>query len=134
MTTAAERLTVRVRALKAIAKKGELTALKVSQAIGIKHGCKPTLDQEVSRGHLRCKEGEPKKLSNGEFSLNPSAHVYEITAAGKKSLEAGTVNPVRATEAPAKAKKKAAAKKKPAKASKNAAAKADAPTEPTAAA
>ena len=39
-------------ALEALAKGKDLTAGEVQAAVGIGHGLKPTLDQEVGRGHL----------------------------------------------------------------------------------
>lgn len=80
-----DRLTVRVRALKALAKGKNLTATEVQTAIGLGHGLKPTLDQEVERGHLAHAANEKEGR----------AVTYKITAKGLKALENGTVNPVR---------------------------------------
>jgi hypothetical protein len=78
---------VRVRALKAL-KSGDMTASEVRDKIGLGHNLKPTLDQEVERGHLTSVEDTDK------HSL-----VYKLTAAGKKALEAGTVDPSRKVNA-----------------------------------
>jgi DNA-binding PadR family transcriptional regulator len=102
--------TVRVRALKALAKKGEMTAPEIGAAIGLGHGLKPTMDQEVERGHLKVEVREEKR-----------GLVYIITAKGQAALKNGTVDPPRAAgngkpAAKAKAGKKSAkAKAKPAK-------------------
>lgn len=82
---------VRERALKALKSK-DLTASEVQAAIGLGHGLKPTLDQEVTRGHL----------SYAPSKDESNIAVYHLTAAGKKSLENGTVNPPRESKAPAK--------------------------------
>ncbi len=79
-----QRETVRVRALKAL-RKAPLTASEVQAPIGLNHGLKPTLENEVERGNLRHVGGE-----NGKTT-------FSITAAGKKAIEKGTVNPARAT-------------------------------------
>ena len=47
---------VRTRALKALIKKADLNAAEVKAAIGLGHGLKPTLDQEVERGHASAKD------------------------------------------------------------------------------
>ncbi len=74
---------VRVRSLKAIqANKNGLTATEVKVAIGLGHGLKPTLDQEVERGHLK----------NAPHKDDKEVAVYVITAAGSQALKAGTVD------------------------------------------
>lgn len=78
-----KKVTVRVRALKALAKK-PMTAAQTAEAIGLGHGLKPTLDQEVERGHLT---HAPNEDSN--------AVTYKLTAKGKAALEKGTVDPPR---------------------------------------
>lgn len=74
---------VRVRSLEVIAKKN-MTAAQVQAAIGLGHGLKPTLDQEVERGHLKTVLGE-----------EGAATTYSITASGKTALKNGTVDPKR---------------------------------------
>lgn len=76
--------TVRERALQALKKKGPMTAGQISEAIGLDHNLKPTMDQEVERGHLRNAPSEKGNIA-----------MYELTAAGRKALENGTVNPPR---------------------------------------
>jgi hypothetical protein len=93
-------VSVRERALRAIAKGGTMSASEVQEKIGLGHGLKPTLDQEVERGHLKATLGEEGR-----------GHAYAITAAGKKALENGTVNPKREAKAGKKVAKKKAAKK-----------------------
>jgi hypothetical protein len=77
--------TVRVRALEVLGKGKDMTAAEVQAAIKLGHGLKPTLDQEVERGHLTTvtpnEEGGPT--------------TYRITAKGKTALKAGTVDPQR---------------------------------------
>lgn len=74
---------VRVRALKAIqANKNGMTATEVKEAIGLGHGLKPTLDQEVERGHLK----------NAPHKDDKEVAVYVITASGSQALKAGTVD------------------------------------------
>lgn len=80
--------TVRVRALKALAKK-PMTAAQVQEAIGLGHGLKPTLDQEVERGHL----------SHAPNEENGNKTTYKLTAKGAKALKAGTVDPQRGAAA-----------------------------------
>lgn len=79
--------TVRVRALKALKSKGDMTAPQIQETIGLGHGLKPTMDQEVERGHL--------KLT---MSADGHTATYHITAAGVKALEKGTVNPPRGSK------------------------------------
>ena len=76
--------TVRVRALRALLAK-PMTAPEVKAAIALSHGLKPTLDQEVERGHLRY------AAPNEENGVT----VYQITAKGKTALKNGTVDPPR---------------------------------------
>lgn len=76
--------TVRHRAVEAIYKRGEMTAAQIAKSVGIEHGLKPTLDQEVERGHLRYGNNEDIR-----------GVVYDITAKGRKAVEAGTVDPKR---------------------------------------
>ena len=76
--------TVRVRAFKALVPK-DLTAAQVQEAIGLSHSLKPTLDEEVERGHLAY---TPNAEAGGRA-------VYHITAKGKKALKAGTTSPER---------------------------------------
>lgn len=75
--------TVRFRAVKALVKKN-MTATEVAAAVGIQHNLKPTLDQEVERGHLAYANSEEGK-----------AQIYKITAKGKTAVEKGTVDPKR---------------------------------------
>ena len=78
---------VRERALALLAKTGkDMTAKEIQEGIKLGHNLKPTMDQEVERGHLR--DVEP-----GEDGCAR----YSITAAGRKALEKGTVKPPRAT-------------------------------------
>jgi hypothetical protein len=78
---------VRERALALLAKAGkDMTAKEIQEGIKLGHNLKPTMDQEVERGHLR--DVEP-----GEDGCAR----YSITAAGRKALEKGTVKPPRAT-------------------------------------
>jgi len=50
--------TVRVRALEAIAKGKDMTAAQVQAAIGLGHGLKPPLNEEVAKGTLSSKQVE----------------------------------------------------------------------------
>jgi len=77
--------TVRVRILEALATGKTLTAGEVQKAIGLGHGLKPTMDQEVERGHL---ETVAPAVEGGPTT-------YKLTAAGKKALKDGTVDPKR---------------------------------------
>ena len=80
-----ERETVRVRALKALQKHGDMTAKEIQEAIGLGHGLKPTMDQEVERGHL----------AHAPHKDDSNTLVYRLTASGKKAIENHTVNPSR---------------------------------------
>ncbi len=82
-----KRVTVRVRALKVLQRK-DMTAAQVQEAIELKHGLKPTLDQEVERKHL--------KLSAPDNESGIAT--YHLTAAGKEALKKGTVDPKRSQE------------------------------------
>jgi hypothetical protein len=88
--------TVRTRALRAIAKGGDMTASAVQEVIKLGHNLKPTLDQEVERGHLVAVDQEGRSA-------------YRVTAVGKKALAANSVDPTRSkatTKKPTKATKK----------------------------
>lgn len=87
-STGKERETVRVRALKALNKGKKLSATEIAEAIGLGHNLKPTMDEEVERGHLKHGASEEE---NGPVT-------YAITEKGKKALINGTVNPKRAAE------------------------------------
>lgn len=81
---------VRVRALKAISKKADgLTAAETQAAIGLEHGLKPTLDQEIERGHLL----------HAAHPQDKDVATYKISAKGKKALAEGTVDPKRGAAA-----------------------------------
>lgn len=87
-STNGEKHTVRVRILEALAESGEeMTASQVQAAIGLGHGLKPTLDQEVERGHALYGPTEDGTAT------------YKISPAGRKALANGTVNPRRGTTA-----------------------------------
>lgn len=90
---------VRFRALKALKGK-DMTASQIADAIGLGHGLKPTMDQEVARGHLTT-------LPNDDSN----AVIYHLTAAGRKALEKNEVDPPR-TPRSAKPAKKVAKKAK----------------------
>lgn len=77
--------TVRERALRALKAK-DMTATEVQTAIGLGHGLKPTLDQEVERGHLAFVKSKDEN----------APATYHLTALGRKALEKGDVNPPRA--------------------------------------
>ncbi len=83
-TKKGEKQTVRVRILKALQAKN-LTSLQVQTTIGLNHGLKPTMDQEVVRGHLTTVLNEEEK----------GALTYQITNLGRKVLKEGMVNPPR---------------------------------------
>lgn len=82
---------VRVRALEALQAHGKpMNASQIKEAIGLGHGLKPTMDQEVERGHLKALDLEP----DAEKGIT-SATYYELTAAGRKAIANGTVDPKR---------------------------------------
>lgn len=83
--TTVKKETVRVKALKALLKKGPMTAGEVQDAIGLGHGLKPTLDQEVERKHLKHSAHKDDKGTT----------TYEIASAGRKALSDNTANPSR---------------------------------------
>lgn len=75
-TNGQHRDTVRIRALKALRKRN-MTSTEVQTAIGLGHGLKPTLDQEVELGRLA--KAAPEKEGN--------ATTYKLTAKGRAFLE-----------------------------------------------
>lgn len=95
---------VRVRALKALTK-ADMTAPEIQAAIGLSHNLKPTMDQEVTRGHL----------SAAPANDNRGLITYHLTAAGRKAVTNGTVDPERAPRKPKATKPTKKAAKKVAK-------------------
>ena len=86
-----------INVLKALNKKGELSRVELADQLetfiggdimGHADPKKIKPNSLVGRGLVRMKGGEPRKLADGSFSETEGAHVYEITAAGKKALEA----------------------------------------------
>lgn len=73
---------VRVRSLKALAAKGDMSAPEIQKAIGLNRTLKEAMDQEVLRGHL----------SYAPSKGDSPAVVFHITAKGKKALADGTVD------------------------------------------
>jgi len=72
------RVTVKIKALQALAKGRPLSAAQVKEAIKLGHSLKPTLDKEVQNGNLKY---APNQGEGGR-----DVAYYEISAAGKKLL------------------------------------------------
>lgn len=69
--------TARLKALRGIDKAGELTAIGVSEVVGVKYSLKPLLKQMVEAG-LITKSNQPRPGTE-----NPGPDVYRITDAGR---------------------------------------------------